>query len=390
MTDRVFIGVDPHKSSWTAAAVDGRMAGLGSVRVAADRVGYRALRAFADRFEAPVWAVEGAGGLGAPLVERLIGDGIPVVDVPAKLAARVRALSVGHARKNDQADAASVAVAAATSSRLRPVRVEESAAVLRELTEHRDDLVATRTQTVNRLHQLLMHLVPGGAPTPLSATTAAGLLRRVRPIEALARTRRQLAVELIAEIRRLDRRITAVGGQIGRAVEATGSGLTGLCGVGALTAAKLLARTGDVERFPSAAHFAAYAGAAPIEVSSGDVVRHRLSRAGDRQLNYALHLMAITQIRIDPAGRTYYQRKRATGKSHREALRCLKRRLADVVYRQMLSDRQGPPQATDPGGHTGATTTSSAASPTPTTSSSDQSQPGPATTKPTTPPRPRL
>jgi transposase len=105
-------------------------------------------------------------------------------------------------------------------------------------------------------------------------------------------------------------------------------------------AAKLLAHTGPIHRFRSSSAFASFAGVAPIEVSSGDVERHRLSRAGDRQLNYALHVMAITQIQRDSQGRTYYQGKRAEGKSHKEALRCLKRRLSDVVYRTILNDTQ--------------------------------------------------
>ena len=119
---------------------------------------------------------------------------------------------------------------------------------------------------------------------------------------------------------------------------ASGTILTRLLGVADVVAAKLLARTGPISRFPSAAAFASFCGVAPIEVSSGDVVRHRLSRAGDRQLNYALQVMAMTQIRHDSPGRAYYQRKRAAGKSHKEALRCLKRRLADVVYRTMIKD----------------------------------------------------
>ena len=105
-----------------------------------------------------------------------------------------------------------------------------------------------------------------------------------------------------------------------------------------MVAAKILARTGSITRFPSASAFASFCGVAPIEVSSGDVVRHRLSRAGDRQLNYALHVMALAQIRYDGPGRSYYQRKRGAGKSHKEAMRCLKRRLADVVYRTMIND----------------------------------------------------
>jgi hypothetical protein len=154
------------------------------------------------------WAIEGAGGLGAPLATRLLADGLAVADVPAKLAARVRALSTGHGRKTDEADALSVAVAAWTAPALTSVQFDEVAMALRALTEYRDDLVKTRTQTVNRLHVLLAHLIPGGAPRELTADTAAGLLRRVRPRDVLGATRRRLAAELIDEVRRLDGRIT--------------------------------------------------------------------------------------------------------------------------------------------------------------------------------------
>ena len=147
----------------------------------------------------------------------------------------------------------------------------------------------------------------------------------------MGRTLRQLAAELLGEVRRLDRRITVARQALSEAVSATGTTLTELHGIADVTAAKIIARTGSVHRFRSAAAFASFCGVAPIEVSSGDVQRHRLSRAGDHQLNYALHVMAITQIRRDSPGKTYYQRKRAAGKSHIEALRCLKHRLADVV-----------------------------------------------------------
>jgi transposase len=195
-----------------------------------------------------------------------------------------------------------------------------------------------------------------------------------------------LASDLITEIRRLDRRITTTATEITTAVQASGSTLTELHGIGDLLAGKILARAGDISRFRSAAAFASYTGTAPIEVSSGDVVRHRLSRAGDRQLNSCLHIMAITQIRHDTPGRAYYQRKRAAGKSHREALRCLKRQLSDAVYRQLVRDAH-PNIKTGPGGHSGATPTSSAAGSTPTTGSSDKSLPEPANANPTNPTR---
>lgn len=334
----VVIAVDPHKASWTAVAVTSGLAPVGAVRVSVNRTGYRQLQRFAADWSQVTWAIEGAAGLGAPLTERLRAEGIEVVDVPAKLARRVRLLSSGHGRKSDEADALSVGIAAWSASALHTVEVDEAIATLRALTEHRDDLVRTRTQTINRLHALLVKLIPCGLPRGLTAETAAHALRRVRPKTASASMLRKLAVDLIAELRRLDRRIATATDSLTEAVAASRTTLTQLPGIGDLTAAKILARTGPIRRFRSAAAFASYSGVAPIEVSSGDVQRHRLSRAGDRQLNYALHVMAITQIRYESAGKTYYQRKRAAGKSHKEALRCLKRRLADTVYRTMIRD----------------------------------------------------
>jgi len=382
--ERVVIAVDPHKASWTAAVVNSSLQPLARLRVPVSAAGYQQLRRFADRWPQASWAIEGAGGLGAPLAIRLCDEGIAVVDVPAKLAARVRLLSTGHGRKNDDADAISVGVAALTAPGLHPVVIDEAVLALRALVDHRDDLVKTRTQTLNRLHGLLTQLVPAGAPTRLTADTAAHLLRTVRPQTPMLATLRALASELITEIRRLDRRIAATATEITTAVQASGSTLTQLHGIGNLLAGKILARVGDISRFRSAAAFASYTGTAPIEVSSGDVVRHRLSRAGDRQLNSCLHIMAITQIRHDTPGRAYYQRKRAAGKSHREALRCLKRQLSDAVYRCLRHDAQ-PDVETGSGGHQGATLQSSAAGSTPTTDSSDKSLPEPVGTDPTNP-----
>ena len=200
---------------------------------------------------------------------------------------------------------------------------------LRAIVEHRDDLVKIRTQTVNRLHVVLTRLVPAGAGPHLSAEHATELLHGVRPRDTACKTLRTLAIDLVSEVRQLDRRIAKAAKDIDAAVTDSGTTLTQLHGIGALTAAKILGRVGTITRFGSAAAFASYTGTAPIEVSSGDVVRHRLSRAGDRQLNYCLHVMALTQIRQATPGRAYYLRKRAEGKSHNEAMRCLKRRLSD-------------------------------------------------------------
>jgi len=374
----VVIAIDPHKASWTAAAVGPALAPLATITVQVGAQGYRQLRQFADRWPTVMWAIEGASGPGAPLAARLTGDGIEAVDVPAKLAARVRMLSTGHGRKNDNADAISVGVAALTAPALRSAAVDETILALRALIEHRDDIVRSRTQMINRLHVLLTQLLPDGARGRLTVDTAAMSLRGVRPRATGARTLRRLAVDLVAEIRHLDRRIAARDTDIAAAVAEAGCTLAELRGIGTLLAAKILSRVGDVHRFRSAAAFATFNGTAPLEVSSGGTVRHRLSRAGDRQLNCCLHIMAITQLRRDCEGRRYYLRKRAEGKGHKEALRCLKRRLSDVVYRQLVADARCR-SATSPGGHAGATTKSSAASSTPTASSSDKSLPGPVT-----------
>ena len=178
VSDRVVIAVDPHKASWTAAVVNCSLQPLATLRVPVSAEGYQQLRRFASRWPQASWAIEGAGGLGAPLAIRLCGEGIVVVDVPAKLAARVRLLSTGHGRKNDDADATSVGIAALTAAGLPTFAPNETTIALRALVEHRDDLVKTRTQTINRLHGLLTQLVPGGtppawAPTPLLSCWAA-------------------------------------------------------------------------------------------------------------------------------------------------------------------------------------------------------------------------
>jgi transposase len=346
--ERTVIGVDPRKASWTAVVADNSGRRVAALRVPVSPAGYRKLHQFVGKYPNPVWAVEGAYGLGAPLTSLLSADGIPVLDVPAKLAARTRPLSTGHGRKTDEDDALAVAVVAVHDTTLRPAVTDQGAAALDLLTEHRDNLVQARTQAVNPLHALLNLLVLAGAPRNLSAGTAAALLRRVRPADTLGNARRQVAMDLLAEIRRLDAHIKTATEHLTAQLQQVRTTLTEIPGIGTITAAKVLGRTGPVARFPTEAHFAAYTGAAPREVSSGDHIRHRLNRGGDRQLNRALHTIAITQIaRPGSDGRQFYDRKRAEGKTGKEALRALKRRLAGTVYRTMLNDyrthtRTGP------------------------------------------------
>ena len=202
------------------------------------------------------------------------------MDVPAKLAARVRVLSVGHGRKSDPDDAVSVAVAARSVPQLRQVGVEDQAVVLHLLTKRREDLVAARTQTINRLHRLLMDLVPGGAQRNLTTKRAAALLSEVTPTGAPAVIRWQLATELVADVRQLEQQIAAVEARIKAAVAQANTSLLGLFGVGPVLAARFLGEVGDIGRFPSKHHFAAHTGTAPLEASSGPVVRQRRRGAG--------------------------------------------------------------------------------------------------------------
>ena len=304
----VMIGVDPHKASHTAAALDEHGQLLDRQRIPATLDGYQALRVWAERWPQRCWAVEGAHGIGRALVQWLVGDGEHVLDVAAKLADRVRVLSTGHGRKSDADDAVSMAVAACNARGLRQVRVEDQAVVLHLLTKRRQDLVAARTQTINRLHRLLMDLVPGGTRGNLTAKRAAGLLAAVTPTGAPAVTRWELAVDLVADVRGLEQRIAAVEARIKTAVAQSNTSLLELFGVGPVLAATFLGEVGDVRRFPSKHHFAAHTGTAPLEASSGQVIRHRLSRAGDRKLNHALYMMAMVQVRRPSTGQAYYQR----------------------------------------------------------------------------------
>jgi transposase len=341
---KVLIGVDPHKVSVAVAAVD--EAGselLEHARFPQDRAGLRSLERWARRFPERRWAVENACGLGRHLAVRLVSSGESVVDVPPKLSARVRVLSTGNARKNDELDALATALAASRDERLAAVDPEAASEMLRLLSERREDLVAERTRALNRLHGFLRDLLPGGVAGKLSADRAARILRGIRPKgSASARLRRCLASEILRDLRTLDRKIADLSGRIEAEVEASGSTLTEIFGIGPILAARIIGTVGNVARFPTKAHFASYSGTAPLEVSSGEVVRHRLSMAGNRKLNYALHMVAVCQARSDTRGGVYYGKKMAEGKSPKEALRCLKRRVSDAVFRSLVADSQTP------------------------------------------------
>jgi len=382
---KVIIGVDPHKLSATIEVVDGRERLLGSGRFSTDQAGYTAMRTYAKAWPERVWAIEGGNGAGRPLAQRLLEAGEHVVDVPAKLAARVRLFDTGHNRKTDALDAHSIAIVAVRTTTLRVLRPDGELEALRMLCDRREELTRLRVQTVNRLHRLLAELVPGHAKKDLTALQAKAILASVRPRDIAGKTRRRIAAEELADLVAVEAKMKKATAELKALVKARGSRLMDLPGVGPVVAARTLADVGDVARFADRNRFASWTGTAPLDASSGEQNRHRLSRAGNRRMNHMIHIVAISQIRLDTPGRAYYRRKRAAGKTTLEALRCLKRRISDALYRQLVADadraalnKQQAPDDTGPGGHCGASQESSAVDLPPHIDTSDQPLPGPA------------
>jgi transposase len=373
---RVIIGVDPHKKSVTFEARDSREILRATGCFPTDAGGYRLLVRYARQWPDRVWAVEGANGIGRPLAQRLLADGERVLDVPAKLAARTRVFDTGQGRKTDATDAHAIVMVALRDKGLREVSSDPELTVLRLLCDRRDELSRARAQSLNRMHRLFLELVPGGAPVKKSAAQYRKLLATVRPQDLAGKTRRRMAAEELADIEGLDARLKAMKAELKTAVLATGSHLMDIHGVGPAGAARILADVADVARFPSRSHFASWNGTAPIDASSGQHIRHRLSRAGNRRINHVLYMAGIVQLRNDTAGRRYYRRRLADGKTPMEAMRCLRRRLSDAVYRQLTADAAR--KNAGPGGHSGASLKSSAADLTPVIGPSDKPLPGPA------------
>ena len=264
--------------------------------------------------------------------------------MPSTATARVRELSRGSRRKTDVIDAAAAASVAALQGDASVVAGEDQTTVFAMLEERRANLAAQRVRVTNQLHAVLRDLVPGGAALAITAKSASAILRLVRPASPCERTRKELCQDLVRDLRVVDASLADIERRMSVALDEHGSRLRQVDGVGSVTAARLIGRTGRTgraSRFPTADAFATYAGVAPIEIASGDRTRHRLSRAGDRRLNSAIHLIAVTQVRMrDSVGRRYFDTKIADGKTRNEAMRCLKRRLANHLWRLMIADEQ--------------------------------------------------
>jgi transposase len=335
----VIIGVDPHKATHTAVAIDHTEAELSRARVRATRKQVPQLLSWAEPLGERIWAIESAGGLGYLLAQQLVAAGEAVLDVPATLASRIRVLGTGRSDKNDPNDALSVAIAALRVPALREVVAADHAQVLRLLAKRNIDIGNHRTRVVCRLHNVLMELAPGGIAKELNASDAIALLERLVPGPPVETARHDLARELLADVQRLDQQLKESHRRIRTGIAASGTTLTELFGVGPIIACYLIGFTGDIGRFGSRDHYAAYNGTAPVERSSGGRIIHRVSQRGNRRLNHALHLAAICQIRQPHSeGRAYFDRKLTEGKTKKDAIRSLKRHISNAVYRQLLID----------------------------------------------------
>jgi len=334
----VTIGVDTHTATLAASAVDGAGRELAARTFQNDGRGHQSLLRWASSLsQERRFGIEGSGSYGAALARLLGAAGEAAVEVPAILTQRERR-HLRRAGKSDPGDALAIARVALREQSLGPVKVAGVAEDLKLLTDARDQRVLDRTRAANRLHAHLVILEPGAAAEIRNLTAVIHLAAARRVIARASGTRAELARREWARVRALSAEIRDLEFRIRTLVRASGSNLPRIKGVAGITAAKLLGETGDPRRFRSSPAFAAVSGTAPIPASSGKTSRHRLNRGGNRQLNRAIHTIAVVQARTDARAQGYIAKRIAEGKSRLEALRCLKRHLADVVFRTMLAD----------------------------------------------------
>jgi transposase len=336
----VVVGADVHKRTHTFVAVDEAARELGHRTFEATTAGHQAAVRWArERFGTDLeWAVEDCRHLSARLERDLLTAGQAVVRVPPKMMAEQRRVARTRG-KSDPIDAAAVARAALREPNLPVASHDETSRELKLLVDRRDDLVKHRTATVNRLLWRVHELDPAWAPPKASLDRAVHQRRLADRLAGVPGIVAELAREELADVVDLTGRINQLQRRISDVVAEAAPTLLAMPGVAALTAAKIVGEAAGVTRFTSEAAFARHAGIAPIPVWSGNTAgRVRLTRSRNRQLNAAIHRIAVTQIRLDGLGKTYYDKKRAEGMSNLEALRCLKRRLARVVYNHLTTD----------------------------------------------------
>jgi transposase len=335
----VVLGIDAHKRTHTVVAVDeaGRQLGV-KVTQSTSTAAHLDLVRWADRFgPGRVWAVEDCRHLSRRLEADLLGAGEQIVRVPPKMMAGARDSARTYG-KSDPIDALAVARAALREPGLPTARLDGPERELRLLADHREDLVAERTRAISRLRWHLHELDPGWDPAPRSLTrgkTLAAVAARLAGCPAMVAV---IAADITARITALSADINGLERQIAARVRILAPALLAVTGVAELTAAKIIGQTAGIGRFRSKDAFARHNGTAPLPAWSGNRVRHRLSRTGNRQLNCAIHRIAVTQKRCHPAAQDYLARRTAAGSTGPEALRALKRRLSDTIYRALLAD----------------------------------------------------
>jgi transposase len=333
----VTLGADTHKATHTVVAIDEVGRPIGEITVAATAAGHRQLLAWASQFEERCFALEDVRHLSRRLEADLVRSGEHVVRVSTRLMGSAR--RSGRTRgKSDPIDALATARAALRESNLPEAFLEGTERELRLLVDHREDYVAERTRFENRLLWDLHELLPGTVVASRSLSRLTGLERVAQLLASCEGLVADLARERLERVRELTLRINALEAQITKRIRTVAPTLLDLEGCGALTAAKIVGETAHARRFRSRAAFARLNGTAPIPASSALNGRQRLNRGGNRQLNCALHRIAITQVRIGARGQTYYEHRRARGDSKTEAIRALRRRISDEVFSRLLID----------------------------------------------------
>lgn len=326
------VGIDTHKDTLAACAVDDVGRALEHRSFANTPAGHAELAGWVAAHDAELVAVEGSGNYGRPAVRVLVGGGAEVREVPPNMTAAGRRRQRTGA-KTDPADAVAIARVGLREAALPPPRPYGAVEELRSLVRCRRELVAQRTQLINRLHADLSQLRPGYHHRTGRLTSAKALDAAARMLRGDNSARARIARDRVKTLRALRRTIDSLAADITTALDATHSTLRDIDGVGALVAAEILAHTGDLTRFRTKAAFAMANGTAPIEASSGRTQRHRLNRGGNRQINKAIHTAAMAQIaRPNTEGRAYYEHCLARGKTKREAIRNFKRRISDRIW----------------------------------------------------------
>lgn len=327
------IGIDPHKASHTAVAVDSTGKVIGDVTVKARDDGHQRLLGWARRVAGQdrVWAVEDCRHVSGRLERTLLVHGERVVRVPPKLMGRLRREQRSYG-KSDPIDATAVARAALREPDLPTASIDGPALDVRLLVDRREDLVAERTREINRLVWHLHDLDPD-VDVKGKLIRHRGVQRCADLLEGFDGVRAEICRELLERIDQLNHRIADYTREIELLVRKHWPDLLQIDGCGELSAAKIIGEIGNIDRFASEQKLAMHAGTAPLPVSSGERERHRLNRRGNRQLNVAIHRIAVNQCKkADSAGRAYRDRKITEGKTKRESLRCLKRQITRTVY----------------------------------------------------------